>query len=434
MFKSLFSSAPAIAGFADLSLNPALLETLSKIGFSEPTPIQAKAIPVVLTGKDLIGNAQTGTGKTGAFVLPILTKLMADSLNGLRSSGPEVLILAPTRELASQIHDSVKTFARGTKINSSVIFGGVGQMAQTRDLERNFPRILVATPGRLLDLMGQGFIDLSSVNVLVLDEADRMLDMGFIHDIRRIVKVIPTERQTLLFSATMPKDIVQLANQILRSPERVAVDPVSSAVELIEQSVILVNNSEKRSALLDLLQQDGVTRAIVFTRTKHVADRIQLFLEKSQITCRAIHANKSQGARTHALKGFKSGEIPVLVATDIAARGIDVDDVSHVINYDLPEVPETYVHRIGRTGRAKKVGVAISLCDNEQRRLLNDIERHLGKSINYLDRRGRAPGSAQGSDRARGHSPGSQGRFRSEQTHQSPAAPKPQRHSSFQRY
>ncbi len=378
---SMFSRRSETTGFAALNLPAVLLNALKEIGFTEPTPIQAQAIPVILEGHDLIGNAQTGTGKTGAFVLPILARLLADPDAKLSAQGPEVLILSPTRELANQINETVKALRRGTDIRSIVIFGGVGQSQQVSDLRRHHPRVLVATPGRLLDLVNQRLLNLSSISTLVLDEADRMLDMGFIHDIRRVVALIPKKRQTLMFSATMPKDIVQLAQKILHLPKRVAVDPVSSAVEAIDQSVIHVDREQKRLALLALLRNEEFTRSIVFTRTKHVADRIATFLTRNAVVSGAIHANKSQGARLRALEGFRDGKIAVLVATDIAARGIDVDDVSHVINYDLPEVPETYVHRIGRTGRARKQGAAISLCDHEQRDLLRAIEKHLGQTV-----------------------------------------------------
>lgn len=370
-----------INGFAGFNLNPKLIKTLNEISFINPTPIQSQAIPVVLSGSDLIGNAQTGTGKTAAFVLPLLTKLMAVPYSVSQTFGPEVLILAPTRELAAQISENIRTLANGTGIRSSVIYGGVAQSNQIRDLDRNYPRILVATPGRLLDLINQRYLDLKSVNVLVLDEADRMLDMGFIQDIKRIVVMLPKKRQTLMFSATMPQEIVSFAKNIMQSPKQIAVDPVSSAVKIINQFVVHVGREQKRAALLQLLKDPGMVRTLVFTRTKHVADRVAKYLSSNQISTRVIHANKSQSARQSAMSGFKSGHVPVLVATDIASRGIDVEDVSHVINYDLPEVPETYIHRIGRTGRAKKSGVAISLCDAEQKRLLNSIERHLGKPI-----------------------------------------------------
>ncbi|NPD66125.1 DEAD/DEAH box helicase [Lichenicola cladoniae] len=365
--------------FADLKLSEPLLRALTEEGYETPTPIQSGAIPFLLEGRDLLGLAQTGTGKTAAFALPILHRLAQHRVPHT-PKGPRVLVLAPTRELAAQIDESFVTYARHMRLSHAVIFGGVGQGRQVEAMRRGVD-VLVAAPGRLLDLVGQGHIDLSNVEVLVLDEADRMLDMGFVRDIRRVVSMIPKERQTLLFSATMPKSISELAGGLLRDPARVEVTPPSTTVERIRQAVMFVDDSNKKQAVLMLVQSPKVVRAIVFTLMKHEANKVAEFLCKEGIAAEAIHGNKSQGARERAMAGFRSGAVKVLVATDIAARGIDVDEISHVFNYDLPNVPESYVHRIGRTGRAGREGWAVSLCDAEQRAWLRDIEREIGMPL-----------------------------------------------------
>lgn len=357
--------------FEDLKLIDPLLRAVRAEGYTEPTPIQVQAIPHVLTGRDLLGCAQTGTGKTAAFALPILQRLSAAQRSERHI---RVLVLAPTRELATQIGESFRVYGRHTNLKQTVIFGGVGQTPQV-DAVRRGVDILVATPGRLLDLMGQGFVKLDRIEVLVLDEADRMLDMGFIHDVRRIINAVPRKRQTLLFSATMPPEIQELANHILIDPMSVAVTPVASTVETIQQSVYFVEKKDKPALLETLLSNKSVRRVLVFTRTKHGANKVVKQLARVPIIAEAIHGNKSQTARETALANFKSGKTRVLVATDIAARGIDVDDITHVINYDLPNEPETYVHRIGRTARAGASGHAWSFCDTEEREYLRDIER-----------------------------------------------------------
>jgi ATP-dependent RNA helicase RhlE len=359
--------------FSDLKLIEPLLRAVHAEGYDEPTPIQAQAIPHVLAGKDLIGCAQTGTGKTAAFALPILQRLTAATPNRQRVT-TRVLVLSPTRELATQIGDSFATYGRHTGLRHTVIFGGVGQQPQVQAVRRGVD-ILVATPGRLLDLMNQGFINLNTIEIFVLDEADRMLDMGFIHDVRRIIKALPTKRQTLLFSATMPQDIQDLADHILINPMRVEVTPQATTVEKIAQAVYFVEKKNKRALLEHLLVDKAIRRVLVFTRTKHGANKLVQQLDQARIYAEAIHGNKSQSARERALANFKSGRTRVLVATDIAARGIDVDDVTHVINYDLPNEPESYVHRIGRTARAGASGIAFSFCDSEERAYLRDIEK-----------------------------------------------------------
>ncbi len=357
--------------FSDLKLIEPLLRAVRAEGYTQPTPIQVQAIPHVLAGKDLIGCAQTGTGKTAAFALPILQRLVAQ--NKPRAA-TRVLVLSPTRELATQIGDSFTAYGRHTGLKSIVIFGGVGQQPQV-DAWRRGADVLVATPGRLLDLMSQGIVRLNTIEVFVLDEADRMLDMGFIHDVRKIIAALPVKRQTLLFSATMPQDIQDLADRILINPVRVEVTPQATTVEKVEQSVFFVNKQDKRALLEHLLADRAVQRALVFTRTKHGANKLAQQLERASIQAEAIHGNKSQTARERALANFKSGKTRVLVATDIAARGIDVDDVTHVINFDLPNEPESYVHRIGRTARAGASGVAYSFCDAEEQAYLRDIEK-----------------------------------------------------------
>ena len=360
--------------FKELKLRPELLRAVETQGYATPTPIQEQAIPLVLQGRDVLGCAQTGTGKTAAFALPILQRLASGPRPGRGQRPVRVLVLTPTRELASQIGDSFAAYGRHTGLRHAVIFGGVKQGAQTEVLRRGVD-ILVATPGRLIDLTEQGFIQYNALNVFVLDEADRMLDMGFIHDVRRIIKLLPRQRQTLLFSATLPAEIRSLADSILIDPVSVAVDPPASTVDLIEQNIYFVEKPDKAKLLVHLLGDAGMDRVLIFTRTKYGADKVSRILRRAKIRADAIHGNKSQNARERALAGFKSGRIRVLVATDIASRGIDVDNVSHVINYDLPNEPESYVHRIGRTGRAGMEGIAISFCDETERKYLIDIER-----------------------------------------------------------
>jgi ATP-dependent RNA helicase RhlE len=371
--------------FADLDLDPILLKALAAKGYETPTPIQQKAIPPCLDGEDLVAVAQTGTGKTAAFALPTLQYLYENPLEEKRAKRPiRCLVLSPTRELASQIADGFRDYGKGTGLQTMVIFGGVKQNPQVHRLKQGVD-ILVATPGRLLDLMGQGFVKFQDIEVFVLDEADRMLDMGFIHDVKRVMEKLPDERQTLLFSATMPEDITKLAKRFLTEPVRVEVTPPATTVEKIDQSLFHVDKVNKRKLLLHLLEDPDVSRALVFSRTKHGANRIAATLDKVGITAAAIHGNKSQGARERALAGFKSGNLRVLVATDIAARGIDVDDVSHVIQVDLPEVPDQYVHRIGRTARAGASGTAWAFCGTDERKLLRDIEKTIQMQIDVVE-------------------------------------------------
>jgi ATP-dependent RNA helicase RhlE len=367
--------------FKQLNLIDPLLRAISAQGYTEPTPIQAQAIPHVLQGKDMIGCAQTGTGKTAAFALPILQRLVNQPQPAhYKRPNVRVLVLSPTRELATQIGDNFAAYGKHTGLKHIVIFGGVGQHPQVQAIRRGAD-VLVATPGRLLDLIGQGIIRLNTVEVFVLDEADRMLDMGFIHDVKRIISLLPKKRQTLLFSATMPEAIQDLANSILIDPVRVEVTPQATTVEKIAQSVYFVDKSKKRDLLVHLLDDRSIRRVLVFTRTKHGANRLVEQLDREGVRSEAIHGDKSQSARERALANFKSGKTRVLVATDIAARGIDVDDVTHVINYDLPYEPESYVHRIGRTARAGADGIAYSFCDAEERKLLRDIERTIRMSV-----------------------------------------------------
>ncbi len=368
-----------VSSFSELALRPELHQALADQGYTKPTPIQAEAIPHLLAGRDLLGIAQTGTGKTAAFTLPILQKL-ADAGIRPRPGEARALILTPTRELAIQIDESVRNYGAHLKLRHAVIFGGVGQGRQVEAIARGLD-ILVATPGRLLDLMNQKHIRFDQLAVFVLDEADRMLDMGFINDVRKIVAVLPKTRQTLLFSATMPREIADLAARLLRDPIRVEVTPQATTVERIVQSVIHVPAAQKRHVLVDLLADKAMTRVIAFSRTKHGANKVADHLGAAGIPTAAIHGNKSQGARQAALESFRAGKTRVLVATDIAARGIDIDGISHVVNIDLPNVPESYVHRIGRTARAGRDGIAISLCDAEERVFLRDIERLTGQKI-----------------------------------------------------
>ena len=366
--------------FKKLELIDPILKALDAEGYTTPTPIQAQSIPLILERRDLLGCAQTGTGKTAAFAIPILQILFEQKREEIGPRNIKVLILTPTRELAIQIDESFAAYGKYTGLSHTVIFGGVSQLNQTNILRRGVD-ILVATPGRLLDLISQGFIDLKHLKIFVLDEADRMLDMGFIHDVKRIITKLPAKRQTLFFSATMPPEIQKLAHVLLTNPAKVEVTPVSSTVDAIEQSLYYVGKQDKLSLLLHLLKDEKIITALVFTRTKHGADKVVKFLHRHNITAAAIHGNKSQNARQNALGNFKSGSLRVLVATDIAARGIDIDDLSHVVNFELPNVPETYVHRIGRTGRAGNTGVAISFCDAEERDELKDIQKLIGKNI-----------------------------------------------------
>ena len=362
--------------FKDLSLIPQLLKAISDVGYTDPTPIQAAAIPIVLSGTDLLGCAQTGTGKTAAFALPILQKLQ----NTNQRDGIKALIVTPTRELAIQIDDCFTQYGTYLHVRHTVIFGGVNDKPQIATLRQGV-QILIATPGRLLDLQGQGCINLKKLDFFVLDEADRMLDMGFIHDIRKILSLIPEKRQTLFFSATMPDPIAKLSQKILSNPRRVEVTPATSTAENVEQYLYFVSKSDKIKLLLHLLKDETMESVLVFTRTKHGADKIVKLLSKENITSAAIHGNKSQNARQRALSGFKEHKIRVLIATDIAARGIDIDRLSHVVNYELPNEPETYIHRIGRTGRAGNEGIALSFCDTEECAYLRDIERLIKQHI-----------------------------------------------------
>ncbi len=365
--------------FAELQLLEPILRAVRDQGYDTPTPIQSQAIPHLLDGRDLLGIAQTGTGKTAAFALPILD-LLAGERRPTQSRRPSVLVLTPTRELASQISESFAVYGKHVGVSQTVVFGGVGQGPQVQVLKRGVD-VLVATPGRLIDLISQRHVNLDSVEVFVLDEADRMLDMGFIHDVRRVIAQLPKDRQSLLFSATMPNDIVKLAHTILNDPVRVEVTPPATTVERIEQSVLFVEKADKRKLLGMVLRDKAIERALVFTRTKHGANRVVKSLQQIGEKAEAIHGNKSQGARERALEGFRQGRVRVLVATDIAARGIDVVGITHVINFDLPNIPDSYVHRIGRTARAGKDGTAISFCDTEERAFLRDIEKVIRQKV-----------------------------------------------------
>jgi len=370
--------------FKDLGIIEPILRALQAEGYTHPTPIQEQSIPILLRGKDLLGCAQTGTGKTASFAIPILQQLYLDRE---RNNGPRrirALVVAPTRELTIQIADSFTAYGKHTGIRNTVIFGGVKQGAQTTALRQGVD-VLVATPGRLLDLMQQGYISLRDVEFSVLDEADRMLDMGFIHDIKKIIAKLPHDRQSLFFSATMSPEIVSLSRKLLGDPEQVTVQPEQTTAERVDQGVYFVSKKMKPNLLLHLLNTENVTSALVFARTKHGSDKVVKILDKAGIESAAIHGNKSQGARQRALGNFKDGVIQVLVATDIAARGIDVDSLSHVINYELPNIPETYVHRIGRTGRAKASGIAMSFCDSEERAYLRDIQKLIGQQIPVIE-------------------------------------------------
>lgn len=370
--------------FKELNLSPLLLKALEKKGYSQPSPIQEQAIPYVLEKRDLLGCAQTGTGKTAAFALPIIQNLMECPRKRQQKKPIRALILTPTRELALQIADNIKEYGEYTPVKGTVIFGGVSAVPQIQDLRKGVD-ILVATPGRLNDLIGQREIDLSYVEIFVLDEADRMLDMGFIHDVKKVIALLPKKRQTLLFSATMPGEIQSLASKLLHNPVKVEVTPVSSTVDMIEISLYYVDKANKRKLLEYLLKHEDITSTLVFTRTKHGADQVSKYLTKAGINAAAIHGDKSQGARQTALNNFKSGKLRVLVATDIAARGIDIEELSCVINFDLPNISETYVHRIGRTGRAGLGGRALSFCAIEEKDYVRDIEKLIGKTIPVIE-------------------------------------------------
>ena len=372
--------------FAQLGLIEPILKALQHEGYTHPTPIQAQSIPFLLEGRDLLGCAQTGTGKTAAFAIPMIQR-MVNAQGGAPRGGRKpirALILTPTRELAIQIDESYKAYGRHTDLRTTVIFGGVGQKPQTDALRRGVD-ILVATPGRLLDLMNQGYIHLKELEYFVLDEADRMLDMGFIHDVKKVIAAIPRVRQTLFFSATMPPEVQRLSASLLNNPVKVEVTPVSSTAETVEQEVFFVDKGNKANLLVHLLNTRDIKEALVFSRTKHGADKLVKIIEKAGIRAEAIHGNKAQNARQRALKNFKERKTRVLVATDIAARGIDIDSLSHVVNYDIPNIPETYVHRIGRTGRAGASGIAISLCDAEERAYLRDITKLINRQVPVVE-------------------------------------------------
>ncbi len=368
-----------IETFSELSLDPHILKAVNETGYTKPTPIQIQAVPLLLEKRDLLGCAQTGTGKTAAFALPILHNLMLDNRKTMPKQ-PRTLVLVPTRELAVQVHDSFKIYGKYLQIKTAVLFGGVGQSPQVKALASGVD-VLVATPGRLVDLMDQRYVSLANLEVFILDEADRMLDMGFIHAIRKILTFLPKKRHNLFFSATMPPDIEKLAQSILVNPIRIDVTPVSSTVELIAQSVMYVDKDQKKDLLLHIFKDKALKRAIVFTKTKHGANKVAELLAKNGVRVDVIHGNKSQSARQRALEDFRSGKNRALVATDLAARGIDIDDITHVINFEIPYVPETYVHRIGRTARAGAKGIAISISEADERSLIKDIEKVIGISI-----------------------------------------------------
>ena len=369
--------------FKDLGLVDPILQALDAQGYTHPTPIQEQSIPILLEKKDLLGCAQTGTGKTAAFAIPIIQHLY-NSNNNSGQRKVRALVITPTRELAIQIADSFTAYGKFTKIKNTVIFGGVKQGGQTQALNRGVD-VLIATPGRLLDLMSQGYITLKDIEYFVLDEADQMLDMGFIHDIKKVIAKLPVKRQSLFFSATMAKSIVELSQKILGNPERVTVKPEQATAERVEQALYYVEKDDKVKLLAHLVESHGKPSTLVFSRTKHGANKIVKMLEQVNIPAEAIHGNKTQNARQKALNNFKDGTTKVLIATDIAARGIDVDGLKLVVNYDLPNVPETYVHRIGRTGRAKASGVALSFCDHEEKTYLRDIEKLIKQSIPVID-------------------------------------------------
>ena len=368
--------------FSGLNLAQPILRAITDGGYTPPPPMQEKSIPALLQGRDLLGVAQTGTGKTAAFALPLLHRL-SETPRKAQSRKPLALILAPTRELASQINDSLRIYGRHVHLRSCVIFGGTSARPQIQALNRGV-HIAVATPGRLLDLMNQGHLRLDAIEVFILDEADRMLDMGFIHDVKKIIAAVPNKRQTLLFSATMPNSVQGLADGLLRDPVRVEITPSATTVEKIDQRVLFVPKDKKRALLGELMNNQDIKRVLIFTRTKHGADRVARHLHQCGVQSDAIHGNKAQNARQRALKSFRSGHIRALVATDIAARGIDVDGVTHVINFDLPNDPESYVHRIGRTARAGATGMAISFCDHDERAYLRDIEKTIRQGVEVI--------------------------------------------------
>ena len=368
--------------FTELNLAPAILQAVQEQGYDTPTPIQAQAIPLVLAGNDLLGGAQTGTGKTAAFTLPLLQRLSAGEVprNKFGGKGIRALVLTPTRELAAQVEESVKTYGKYLDLNSTVIFGGVGMNPQITKVKKGVD-VLVATPGRLLDLQQQGVLDLSQIEILVLDEADRMLDMGFIHDVKKVLALVPRDKQSLLFSATFSDEIRELANSLLKNPQSVQVTPRNTTVQRITQVIHPVGRGKKKALLVDIINRNNWSQVLVFTRTKFGANNVAEFLTKNNISAMALHGNKSQSARTQALAGFKSGEIRALVATDIAARGIDIDELPHVVNYEIPNVPEDYVHRIGRTGRAGNSGEAVNLVCMDEEGFMMEIERFTKQQI-----------------------------------------------------
>lgn len=368
-----------LTSFAEFNLIPSILRAVEEEAYTTPTPIQSEAIPHILAGRDLLGCAQTGTGKTAAFALPILHRL-DQSRHAAVPGAPRVLILCPTRELASQIGASFQTYGRHVRFRQTVIFGGVGQHPQVRDLNHGV-HVVTATPGRLLDLMNQRHVRLNGLDTFVLDEADRMLDLGFLPDLKRIIAALPRQRQSLFFSATMPDRIVELSEELLRDPVQVSVAPTGSTIELIDQRVLFVGQTDKRALLREVLQGPAAGRVLVFTRTKRRADTVAEQLTRSGIRADAIHGNKSQNTRERALHGFRTGKMRVLVATDLASRGIDVDGITHVINYDMPHEPESYVHRIGRTGRAGATGTALSFCDSSERGCLRAIEKLIRRRL-----------------------------------------------------
>jgi len=381
----IFTFAPNLylMTFKNLGIIEPILQALEAEGYQTPTPIQEQAIPILLRGKDLLGCAQTGTGKTAAFAIPILQHLYTERQGNNRLRKIRALVVTPTRELAIQIGESFTTYGKYTGITNTVIFGGVKQNPQVQALQHGVD-VLIATPGRLLDLMNQGYVTLDHIGYSVLDEADRMLDMGFIHDIRRIIAHLPAKRQSLFFSATMPPDIVELSRKILGNPEKISVQPEQTTAERVNQSVYAVSKEDKPNLLVHLLKKEPGASALIFTRTKHGADKVVRFLKKAGIDAAAIHGNKSQGARQLALGNFKNGHSNVLVATDIAARGIDIDELQLVVNFDLPNIPETYVHRIGRTGRAGAEGDAISFCSGEEKPFLRDIEKLINQKVPFV--------------------------------------------------
>lgn len=369
--------------FTQLNIIDPILQAVREEGYTTPTPIQEQAIPIIMQGTDLLGCAQTGTGKTAAFAIPIL-QLLSTSRTNEKKRNIRSLILTPTRELAIQIAESFTAYGRHTKVTNTVVFGGVNQTAQTNSLRGSID-VLIATPGRLLDLINQGFIRLNTIEIFVLDEADRMLDMGFIHDVRKIISMIPQKRQTLFFSATMPAEIIKLSSSILYKPVKITVSPEALTVDIINQYAYFVDKENKNALLIEILKDNAIYTALVFTRTKHGADKVVKMLIKNKVKAEAIHGNKSQYARQKALANFKAQITRVLVATDIAARGIDIDELEYVINYELPNIPETYVHRIGRTGRAGAKGTAISLCNADEKAYLKDIEKLISKKIQIIE-------------------------------------------------